>query len=287
MSEPSHDKSESHGSHKKGGHGGAHGGSHEEGHEGAPEWLISFADNVALMMGFFVILLAMNMAKSSMGGGGSKGEHGEVPKEEQMLDFALSVREAFNNPVDINSTDPHEQALVKRLMQRAGKSETRDPGTKGHEQDVKSLNRNDYFAVSGSVTFAEDSVELTEPAKAAVREVAGKAKGLRLVLEVRGHTSSVEALHGPEAAMKLSSDRAMAVAHMLAQEGIDWWQMRLVTCGDHDRLAAFPANRAADKANARVEIILTDQVVPDQVPTRYSNQPAGPAPGASAKQPGA
>lgn len=42
---------EGHGKKGHGGHGGhGHGGGHEE-HAGAPEWLISFADNVALLMG--------------------------------------------------------------------------------------------------------------------------------------------------------------------------------------------------------------------------------------------
>lgn len=275
MSDSSHDNTESHRSHKKGGHG-AHGGSHEEGHEGAPEWLISFADNVALMMGFFVILLAMNMAKSTVGGGGEKGEHGEEPKNDAMLDFAISVREAFNNAVDINSKDPRDAALVRRLLQRAGKSETRDPGVKGHEQDVQSIRPSEYYAVSGSVSFPEGSTEIPEPGRNTIAEVAKKVRGLRLVVEVRGHVSSVESLQGPEQAMKLSSDRAMGVARALAAEGADWWQMRLVVCADHDRVEAYPSNRSADKANARVEIILTDQVVPDQVPTRYADPSTSP-----------
>lgn len=256
-------------------HGQGHGA--EDHHEGAPEWLISFADNVALMMGFFVILLALNMAKATVGGGGEKGEHGEAPKEEQMLDFAIAVREAFNNPVDIHSTDPRDAALVKRLMQRAGKSETRDPGLKGHQQDVQAIRPSDYYSVSGTVSFPENSVELSAAGRPTIAEVASKVRGLKLVVEVRGHVSSVEAMRGPETSMQLSSDRAMVVARALAEAGVDWWQMRLVVCADHDRLEAYPSNRTVDKANARVEIIITDQVVPDPVPTRYADPADGPS----------
>src|SRR5512136_3011850 len=100
-----------HHSHGKGHGGGGHG---EEAHEGAPEWLISFADNVMLQMGFFVILLALAMKGSSAGGLAKEGKQragGGSPTPDQ-LDFAIAVREAFNNPVDVNSTDINDLLLV-------------------------------------------------------------------------------------------------------------------------------------------------------------------------------
>ena len=288
-------KSDEHGSGEKhgsggGGHGagGGHGpggGGHEEGHEGAPEWLISFADNVALMMGFFVVLLCMNMAKESVGGGGGKGDTGtasaaasesseSTAQEDTMLDFALAMREAFNNPVTLDSKNPNDAALLARLKQRAGKSDTRVAGVDGHEQDVQSIRPSEYFAVSGSVTFGENSSELTPTGMATVRDIAGKVRGMNLVVEVRGHVSSVEASRGPEPSMKLSSDRALVIARALAANGVDWWQLRLVLSADHDRLDAFPSSREDDRANARVEIILTDKVVPDKVRTQNGDTTA-------------
>src|SRR5215468_5365718 len=104
--EEHHDEKEQHKSHG-GGHG--HGGGHEEGHEGAPEWLISFADNVTLMMGFFVILLAVNMGPKGNGpsDASKQGDSSEPPP--QLLDAQIAIREAFNNPVNLNSMDPGEQ----------------------------------------------------------------------------------------------------------------------------------------------------------------------------------
>src|SRR5436190_2087186 len=98
------------GSHGGGGHGGGHGGGgHAEGeHEGAPEWLISFADNVALMMGFFVILLAMNLKKPTAGGIGGEGQNGGPPSE-QMIDFVIAMRQSFHTPFDLNSDEPAEE----------------------------------------------------------------------------------------------------------------------------------------------------------------------------------
>lgn len=274
MSE-SAENSESHGkSHKSHGGGHGHGGGHEEAHEGAPEWLISFADMVMLMMGFFVILFALNNKPTGRmpGGAAAESEGGDPPSaNEHVLDFAIGVREAFHNPVDVNSTDPRDAALVKRLLQRAGKGEARDPGIKGSEQDVQSIRPADYYALSGSVPFPENSADLPAAARPTIAEIARKVRGLRLVVEVRGHVSSVEASKGHENAMQLAMSRAMTVAKALAAEGVAWWQLRLIGSADHDRVEAYPSNRSIDKANARVEVILTDQVVPDEVPTRYES----------------
>lgn len=262
--------------HGGGGHGG--GGGHEEAHEGAPEWLISFADNVALMMGFFVVLLCMNMAKTSVGGGGSKGDTGITSnQDETMLDFALAVREAFNNPVDINSGNPADQPLVEHLRKRKGQSDSRVKGVQGHEQDVQSIRPSEYYAVSGSVPFGEGASELTPTGLTTIRDIAGRVRGMSLIVEVRGNVSSVESQRGPESCMKLSYDRALAVAHALAANGVDWWQMHISLYADNDRVDSFPASREADKANARVEIILTDKVVPNKVATKNGDAPEAPA----------
>jgi len=263
--------------HKKHGHKGAHGGGHEEGHEGAPEWLISFADMVMLMMGFFVILFALNVQPAGRQPGGAAAEETGAASDSggdpQLLDLAIAVREAFNNPVDLNSVAPEDAQLIKRLRQRAGKSEAHDPGTKGRDNEVQSIRPSEYEALCGSVAFAENSQDVPASAAETIEHIAGKVRGRTLVVEVRGHVSTLEGRHGPEQAMRLSSERALAVARELAAAGIDWWQMRLTVCADHDRIDAHPAGRDADQANARVEVILTDEVMPDQVPTRYGDAP--------------
>jgi hypothetical protein len=50
--------------------------------------------------------------------------------------------------------------------------------------------------------------------------------------------------------------------------------MRLVVNGDNDRAEAFPTTKTADRANARVEVVLTDDVVPDKVPSRSDKSAA-------------
>lgn len=252
-----------------GGHGGGHGGGHAEGeHEGAPEWLISFADNVTLMMGFFVILLAATLAQVGGGGkgdGDGKGKPGTNSPD--MLDAAIAVRAAFNNPVNIDSTDPTDQPLVRRLIERDEEGFSKFPGPKGKEHDVQSIRPGDYKAACGKVPFANGSAELSAEAKEVIAEVAREVRGLRMIIEIRGHASASESFKQDDKGMRLSFDRALLVAKSLAETGVEWRQLRVVACGDNDRLKPQGYGKGGQKPNERVEIIVTQELMPTYTPS--------------------
>ncbi len=273
MSHAAEESSESHPPKRHGAHGGhGHGGGSHEEHEGAPEWLISFADNLALMMGFFVILLAMNLKVPTTGGIGGKEEQGGAPTNnsdepsDEMLDMAIAIRAAFNNPVDPTSNDPHDAVLVKRLLDRVGPSNAIKDGPRGRQHDVQSIRPTDFYAVCGEVSFADQSTELSEAQLDELKDVAKHIRGRRQVVEVRGHCSAWEGAQDQDTSMRLAFERAMAVAAALADEGVDWWHLRIMSSGHHDRVNAFPDDAGEDLRNARVEVILTQQTVPDRVP---------------------
>jgi flagellar motor protein MotB len=257
---------------KKHGHGGgSHGpphGAHEEHHEGAPEWLISFADNVTLMMGFFVILFAMNMA-AAKGGGAGAGEPGGTTLSPEMLDAIIAIREAFNNPVDPNSTNPIDLPLIRRLLER-GQSQAEREGQIGREHDVRSIRPSNYYSIAGLVPFDEATSLLSDAGREAIRQIVHQMKGHNLVIEVRGHVSSAEAFRAPDRGMQLSYDRALAVATHLAGQGVPWNQMRIIACADGERLMAVAYDVTGHRANQRVELIVTDRIVK---PTNSGEQP--------------
>ncbi len=246
-----------------GGHGGHGGGDHEE-HEGAPEWLISFADNVALMMGFFVVLLALNMKPADAGG--AEGDQntsengGSSASSTAMLDWAISLREAFNNPVDVSNPRPEELPLVQRILQRRAQGDAREIAQAGREQNVLSLRRSEYIGLGGKVLFDTEVGTLSPRNRAEVEELARRWRGLRNVLEIRGHVSAAEAFARPDHGMQLSYERAMNVAQVLADNGIGWEQIRVVASADNDRVVAQARDPASHKENQRVEIIQTDAI---------------------------
>lgn len=256
-----------------GGHHGGHGGGHEEGHEGAPEWMISFADNVALMMGFFVLLLALNMKPAASGGSGDSGGKGAESVSPEMLDWVIGVRAAFNNPVDISSTDPRDQLLVQRLMVRAGRGQAVEPGPKGKFEETQTVRPSDYVGAGGVVSFEQGSSELSPEARAAAEDIARNLRGFTSVIELRGHTSAAEAHELANGGASLAYARALTVAEIIAAEGVEWRRLRLITCGAAEPLTAPAYDDSSHRSNQRVEVIVTDRSVranDEPVPSDHS-----------------
>jgi outer membrane protein OmpA-like peptidoglycan-associated protein len=281
------------GGHKKkhGGHGGGHGGGGHGGeeHEGAPEWLISFADMVMLMMGFFVILFALN-AQPKGGNPGGGGEQSEgMSTENNLVDLAIAVRRAFNNDVDLNSNDPNDKPLIERLKQldKFGAGTSRDEGTEGKDRNVESIRRGDRFGRGTSVWFNSGSEALTAAAQKAIDALARQLDGQTNVVEVYGHVAAHEAVGDPVRAMQLSLDRAMAVSRRLSAGGIDYWRIRVRGAGDGDRVEPFPTSAEQDSKNQRVEIRVLDEAAPPRERTRPVGRGADPRSTASPARTGA
>jgi flagellar motor protein MotB len=277
-----HEEGHDEGSHGGGSHGGHSGGGHEEAHEGAPEWLISFADNVALMMGFFVILLAMNM--------GPKGTpvQGGAPDEvnnENAADIILSIREGFNQPIDMGSDNPSEAWLRKRVVEKASGVGDQD-GPKGNKPNLHAPRPTDYNSLGGTVAFDDGSDIINSAARQTATELALRLKDRQWIVELRGHTSPTETLRiagadtgsRAERTLELSYRRARAVARVLVENGLKWEQIRVSAAGDHERVVPRTYDPKQDRANQRVDIIVTNDLKSGD-PYSGSAMSDGPLPG--------
>lgn len=258
-----HAEGHSGGGHGGGGHGGGGhgGGGHEEAHEGAPEWLISFADNVALMMGFFVILLAMNMGPKGspvQGGAPSEVENNDAQADRQM-DFVIGVRAAFNNP--ISESNPADAALVKRQKQRDVIGETRQPGPAGDKKDLQAIDTGTLVNITASVGFPEGLSDLSDEAKKVLEEASENLRGMKWVIEVRGHASSVEAGRDKRRAMQLAYARGLAAAEELVAHGLVWENLRVVSCADNERATPLAQSKSGHQNNQRAEIVISQEPV--------------------------
>lgn len=268
MSEHEQDNSKSHG-----GHGGGGGHAMEEEHEeGVAEWVISFADNALLQMGFFVLLLALNMKEGDAGHGGRPSEHDHRAEPSiAMLDGAIAIREAFNNPVNLASTSNEDLPLIRRIIQRREGTAIED-GPPGNKQNVQSVRPTDYYRTGGVIFFDEQSSQLTDEGREVIASIAEQFAGRKTILEIRGHTSLREARRPLDRGMRLSFDRAMIVYHRLIDAGLIPEQLRVVSIGASDRATPGARARGERVNNQRVEIIITDENIPDDP---YSVDPSG------------
>lgn len=251
-------------------------GAHAE-HEHEEGWIVSFADNVLLMMGFFVILLAMNM--------GPKGTSDSAPAEtgeDRLLDVAIAVREAFHNPVSMDSVRPEDQALIRRLKDRrkpgAGDSPTDagdPPASNGHNDAVgtngiSNIQPSDWQGEAEFVQFDDKDVLLSSQAKTTIARISRRIVDTRWMVEVRGHASKWETWRDMKKARDLAYQRAWAVGNEMVLNGVQWEQIRLVSSGTCAPIVARARTSDEAQTNQRTEILVLQEYAP---PDPYSNAP--------------
>ncbi len=251
------------GGHKK--HAGHQRGGHEEHEEGVPEWVVSFADNALLQMGFFVIMFAMNVGPKAKGESDSEGENAGQPTQ-AMLDAFIAIREAFNSPLDLNSSNPNDAPLIERMKERMNHGSQSSDGVPGKNPEQQAIKPSDFNKVTASASFEQGSSNLSSEARETAIEVAKRLRGQRFIVEIRGHTSSLETGGEPVKGMPLAHARALAFAAALIDSGagLKWSQLRVVSCSDNERATPLAADRQQHRSNQRVEVVITgDTIAPD------------------------
>lgn len=236
------------------------GGGHDDEHEGAPEWLISFADMVMLIMGFFVILFALNMAPPATAGAGGneEGEGTDMVSFDRWAEFVWNTRAAFGNPIDLDTTDPELRKVVDWYYS-SGPGRAQDEGESGEKKEIHSPRDTGEHSLMIDLKFAHDSEHLTDEGMDRIQRLARQVRGLPMIIEVHGHASRGEVGNDTEAGMELSFERAMAVSKALVADGIDWRRIEIVAAGENEPFTDHPSNSIEDAPNRRVEIRVTNR----------------------------
>lgn len=235
---------------------------------GTPAWVLTYADLMSLLLGFFILLVSMSEIKD-------KGRFESV---------AEHVREAFGMRGGGGSlpteTDP-SLSLIERLEalelhQRnkgpQNEGNAQDPGMIGREQSVTRVREGLLFAVGGRVTFAPGSADLTEEGRRQLRRVVElhKLRGTNNVIELRGHASPTE-LAGQDGRYgdlwDLSFARAKAAeAYLTSKEvGLRPERFRLTANGDREPLVNRAYTAMEQEPNRRVEMIVSESLVSEFV----------------------
>lgn len=228
---------------------------HDDEHEGAPEWLISFADMVMLIMGFFVILFALNVQpKGGEAGGGGEQAEG-VATQPQEIDPSLveAIRRAFHSP--LNPSDPRDANVIRALREN-GEGDASMTGIEGDERRVRSPRDIEYYSGGIDVPFAYREAKLTAETQAELAAFAKEHDGHRYVIEIRGHSAQPEAFNHPQQALDLGWDRAKEVYTALLNAGIAADRLRVMSAGVSEPRSARMTIHNRAEADQRAEVLL-------------------------------
>ncbi len=226
----------------------------EEKPEGAPEWMVSFADMITIMMSFFVIMFALAAAKNE--------GHAEAVRQ--------SIHDRFS---------PYWSPLgaVQRGLFTEG-SPFRSRGTKGKtpESTPRAILYDDAAAgrmggraniptlgfragLGGSVYFEEMSTELSANQRGNLKSIAERMVGKPQKIQIIGHASRrpLPADSPYHDQWDLAYARGRHVMDLLISMGIEADRIRLGSAGDTEPIRGLEPGLYARRAS-RVDLYLTD-----------------------------
>lgn len=222
--------------------------------EGAPLWMLSYGDLVTQLLVFFVMLFSMSTVSAK--------KFAEVLGS---IQGALGMGASIIVEKQTKSED-----VLKSLM---GVSEdldkmhgTQTENIEGVYLNVTTVKEGLKITLGGKPLFDEGKAELLPEGDKALRRLAEMIAGYRNKVRVIGHTSSTarDALPGPTGKWDLGYARALAVVRHLSEkvrekERVHPARMEPSSAGPHQPAAA---EAAKDKENRRVELIVTEELVP-------------------------
>lgn len=231
----------------------------EEKPDGAPEWMVSFADMITIMMSFFVIMFALASA--------DKGKRNEQRRDKvlESLEYRFGPKWKPFASWSVNSGSSPMRDASGRISLRPGPSSPADADLPQirNKQPARIMipKLGEQLAIGGSVIFGDGVAELSDSGRAMLRAVAAEVAGKPQQIEVLGHAST-RPLSGSLYAdrWELAFQRCRRVTDELESLGIDRARIRMAV-GRNAGLRTSSAGPSLEGADSRIDIYLTDRVL--------------------------
>jgi chemotaxis protein MotB len=249
---------------------------------GAPEWMVSYADMITIMMAFFVVLYATTSSSGKKDKGHDEAKKPEAGKEtgtgadgdkaidEQLQKVLDSLANRFGpqytlkncwtgGPLALKQASAGRDTC-KDLEKSPGKFWRRQIDTNGDSTTPPDPGQS--IIPGGRILFDEFSADLSEEQKRRLKMAAKELAGKRQKIEIRGHTSPIPL--PPECPFRdhidLSYARCRAVENELIGLGIDPRRIRLGVAGVNEPLVK-KIDPLLIHENSRAEIHLLNEWV--------------------------
>ena len=253
---------------------------------GVPEYMISYADMLTIMLAFFVVLYASTSASGTKDKGGKSGEQahgGKEPAAAQGVTGTETGRE-LSGP-DQGASDARMKKIFDSLYDRfgpdwsprnfwdGGPGTWRNAGAKPNDAAAPGLPRpprspprddyrglctpkpNDNVAAGGRIYFDGFTANLNPEQVKQLRGLAEDLAGKLQKIEIRGHTSRQPLPKGTpyQDHWDLAYARCRSVEQCLVSAGINPERVRLGVAGPNEPLE-LKNDSLATQQNSRVEI---------------------------------
>jgi chemotaxis protein MotB len=237
----------------------------EQKREGAPEWMVSFADMITIMMSFFVVMFAIASGEAE------KSKQHRNPQQQAAIE-SLNARfgpkyQPFANWGLMDGDSPLRTG--SRIKTNLPEKPPEDPQA-AVKKPNKGTNRirvpghGERTVVGGIVSFGGDGLLLAEKDRQRLKKIAEELAGKPQEIEVVGHVSPMPL--PPESPYRdrweLAYARCRRIVDALERLKIDSERIRIGVL--HSGKAA--ADNAAGTQDGQVDIYLDDSLAEKYVP---------------------
>ena len=224
--------------------------------KGAPLWMVTFGDMMALLLTFFVLLLSMSQferVKFENAVGSLKDTFG-VQRVEQ-----INAWPSGNTMVAIE----FQQEIV--LVRIKEKLELHLSGMIDNgEAELAETDEGFMIRINGSALFQPGTLSLREDVKPQLQQVANLLAGMPNLIRVVGHTSNEPPPEGsfiPDNWTLSAAYAAAAVNFFSTQGGVDAQRLQARGMGQYMPLESNDTKEGRER-NQRLEILISRETVP-------------------------
>ncbi|MEQ8769935.1 MAG: flagellar motor protein MotB [Phycisphaerales bacterium] len=227
-----------------------------------PEWVVTYGDLMSLLLCFFILLAAFSELKQER-------EFREVlEKIQEALGFRGGLGVNDNQTQANNSSVSIQEELARRSDDKMETNVHNESNVTGRHDRVTVIQEGQLFAIGGSLSFEEASDELSEHAKAELRnQIAPRLRGQQYIVRIVGHAwGDGELLSGFDHD-DLAYRRADAVRDFLVREcAVDEAILRVTSAGATEPATLGTSSVEIPPGNRRAQVWMTGLTVSDVHP---------------------
>lgn len=234
----------------------------QEGEQGLPEWIMSYADMITILMAFFVVMYSV---------AGEKNAHKQEAVMESLRSWLGPLhRDPFRSGQGTRGTRGGYPGIAPRIPATGGADQPGDPRRGSDVSNWRAVQ-----SLGGSVYLQAAAAKLTEGQQEQIERIAQLLAGKRQLIEMHCVLSPRLLTSGaPGPALDEGWSKCRLIADRLVERGIERQRLQIQIVMP----ASEPQdqNLLTDEKDYRIDVTLSDRFLWDVAD--ISSEPAAPEP---------